>query len=258
MTTLWLTALLAGGCLPWAGLMPYVTGSINRPFFGFLSQADALPAQSDSFRFYNKGDRPYGAPALIGLVRNAARKVSREFEGSVLLVGDLSASSGGKISHHSSHRTGLDVDFAFFVTDAAGRPEPGAPLTRFDMFGAGSRAGSALVFDRERNWSLIEALLTDEAARVQWIFVSNGLKALLLEWALTHGRDLDLINRAASVLHQPGSSLPHDDHFHVRIYCPNDPSGAYCVDEAPIWPWIQPAKPADSGYTDQELTNLAI
>jgi hypothetical protein len=36
------------------------------------------------------------------------------------------------------------------------------------------------------------------------------------------------------VLHQPGDSLPHDDHFHVRIYCPVGDRHAWCVDRAPL------------------------
>jgi penicillin-insensitive murein endopeptidase len=253
-----LAVVLLGGCFPWAGWTPPMEGSVNRSSFGLLLNPERLPAQSDYFRFYNKGDRPYGVPQLIELIAHSAKTVADTFAGSVLLVGDLSASSGGKISGHSSHRTGRDVDFGFYVTDGADGFAEGFPLVCFDRFGVSARGGRALVFDRARNWHLVEALLTDQRAQVQWIFVSDGLKALLLEWALANGRDVEIIRRAASVLHQPGDSLPHDDHFHVRIYCPADATGDYCVDQNPIWPWVKPATPEDAGYTDDVLTDLAI
>ncbi|MBW2278999.1 MAG: hypothetical protein JRF63_16020, partial [Deltaproteobacteria bacterium] len=79
-----------------------------------------------------------------------------------------------------------------------------------------------------------------------------------MTWALDHDRDIELVERAAKVLHQPSDGYPHDDHFHVRIYCPRATNGQLCRDRGPAWPWIDelPESPAD-GLTDEELMKLA-
>jgi penicillin-insensitive murein endopeptidase len=248
------------GCLPWAALLPGASGSIGTASNGLLAAPDHLPAVGETFRYYRAGDRRYGTPELVGLVRRAADRVAAQHPGSVLLVGDLSGPHGGVISEHGSHRSGRDVDLAFFLTDPAGRPVRGTPLPRLDRFGVGLRGRSSLRFDTARNWSLVEALLADPQAAVQWIFVSRGLKALLLDFALDRGGDLETARRAAEVLHQPGDSPPHDDHFHVRIYCPAGQGSGPCRDLGPVWPWIEPPARAKAtgGYSDEELVDLAL
>ncbi len=245
------------GCLPWAGMMPDRKGSIGTSSRGILQVAEPLK-QDSHFRFYRKFNRHYGVPDLTGMVKRAAQKVAQEFKGSVLLVGDLSGKGGGFISEHRSHRSGLDVDLAFYVTDKRGRNKAGAPLIRFDRFGVGTRDGKTFRFDTIRNWHLVAALLEDEQADVQWIFVSNGLKAKLLQWALLQNEDINLIHHAAAILHQPGDSAPHDDHFHVRITCPKDQTGKYCIETNPRWPWAKKTKPAPLGFTKDALARLAL
>jgi penicillin-insensitive murein endopeptidase len=219
-----------------------------------------MPKKGASFRFYRKHDRRYGTPEMVGLVERVADRVAADHPGSVMLVGDMSGPRGGFISEHRSHRSGRDVDLALFLTDAAGRPISGASLTRLDRFGVGVRDKATVRLDAARSWAMVEGLLADEQAQVQWIFVSRGIKALLLTWALNHGRDVDLIERALKVLHQPGDSKAHDDHLHVRIYCPVGANGRLCRDLGPVWPWIDrraAGSRADS-YTDEDLMRLAL
>jgi penicillin-insensitive murein endopeptidase len=223
-----------------------------------LAEPDHLEARTETFRYYRAGDRRYGTSELVGLIRRVADSVAARHPGSVLLVGDLSSETGGWISEHGSHRSGRDVDFAFYLTDPAGRRRSGHPLVKLDRFGVAVRKKRALRFDTERNWLAVEAMLADEQAQVQWIFVSRGLKALLMDWALHHDRDVELIGRAASVLHQPTDGYPHDDHFHVRIYCPQGQNGRLCQDRGPRWSWIgkRATSPVD-GLSDEELLRLA-
>jgi penicillin-insensitive murein DD-endopeptidase len=237
-----LTSVLLGACLPCAGVMSGTSGSIGRVSWGLLRNAKELSVEGDGFELYRKGPRRYGVPELNSLIRRAAKYVTHTHPGSNLLVGELSAASGGFVGGHRSHRSGRDVDLAFYAVDSAGRPVTGTHVVHFDRFGVGLRDGRPVGFDAARNWSLVEALLTDDEARVQWIFVSKGLGALLIQWALDHNRDVEIIKRAASVLHQPSDSAPHDDHFHVRIYCPTNAGAPYCVDTGPVWPWIEQAR----------------
>jgi penicillin-insensitive murein endopeptidase len=249
---------LFAGCLPWKGLLGE-GGSIGHTSRGLLGEPEHLPRSSDNFRFYRAYDRRYGTPELVGLVRRTADRVAAEHPGSTLLVGDMSGPRGGFISEHGSHRNGRDVDLAFFATDPAGRERRGTPLVRFDRFGVGVRKRAAVRFDSARNWAVVESLLGDDGAEVQWVFVSRGLKALLLEWAVHHRRPVETVERAVKVLHQPTDGMAHDDHFHVRIYCPRDPPDHLCRDRGPVWPWIdrQRSSPVD-GLTDQELLDIAL
>ncbi len=245
---------LGAACLPWAAVRGDASGSLGTISNGLLAGGEQLEARGEHYRFYRAGAHRYATPELAGLVRRAADKVAVVYPGSVLLVGDISAEHGGFIGGHRSHRSGRDVDFAFFVSTPAGESRPGFPLVLFDRLGAGVRDDEPFRFDDARNWELVEALLVDTAAEVQWIFVSRGLKARLLERALDSGRDLQLIERAATVLHQPGDSSRHDDHFHVRIHCPAATPGGQCRDTGPIRPWVErrPAYPAGEGHAEDD------
>jgi penicillin-insensitive murein endopeptidase len=89
--------------------------------------------------------------------------------------------------------------------------------------------------------------------------VSRGIKALLIEWGIDHARDIRTVERAADVLQQPGDSLPHDDHFHVRIYCPTNGEGAFCVDTGPLWPWVEKKRAETmSVLTDERILEAAL
>ena len=254
----YLASTSIAGCLPWAGVVNGgESGSLGTASRGLLLGGEHLANRGEHFRFYRARDRRYGIRELTGLVQRVSKTLDREFPGTVLLLGDLSGQGGGFISEHHSHRSGRDVDLAFFVTSPSGKPIHGWPLTRFDRFGAGLREETVCRFDAERNWMAVEALIADEESRVQWIFVSHGLKALLLEWALNRGRDIEIIRRAASILHQPGDSAPHDDHFHVRIYCPDGAAGARCKDLGPVWPWVEKGE-RGKRWTTKDLMALAL
>jgi len=257
-----LAAWLASACLPWSAVIGAETGtSVGAINGGILLGAAELPGDGEHYHSYRRPEMRFGVKELVGLVERAASKVAAAHPGAILYVGEMSAASGGAAQGHASHRTGRDVDFSFYVADPSGRGLTGYPVTRFDRFGAGTAGdrGDALRFDARRNWALVEALLADEEAEVQWIFASDGVKALLLRWALDHDRDPEVISRAIDVLRQPGDSAPHDDHFHVRIYCPAS-AGAGCVDVGPVWPWVRgrAVEPAAQAISDADLAALAL
>lgn len=253
-------AALVSGCLPWRVAVPggayQSAGTVSN---GALVEPEHMEKSGDGFRSYKVVDRRFGTRELVGLVRRASGKVAARHPGSVVLVGDMSARRGGKISGHRSHRSGRDVDFAFFVTSAHGAGAHGWPLIRFDRFGVGLGEDDRVRrFDLARNWALVEGLLADGETDVQWIFVSDGLKARLMKWAIDHGRDVELIERAATVLHQPSDSAPHDDHFHVRVYCPEGERGGLCVDTGPVWEWVRERRARREDPGDDRLLDLAL
>lgn len=161
-------------------------------------------------------------------------------------IADLSGTRGGASSWHRSHHSGRDVDLLFYASDAAGRP---MPPPEHDMIAFGpdgqaylrsgntyqDRRWASRRFDVAMNWVLIEQLLSDPTLRVQWIFVSEGLQALLLSHAKDNRRPQWIIEYAQLVLRQPADSRPHDDHFHVRIYCSRLDRPYGCRDTGPVW-----------------------
>ncbi len=243
-----LAALVAFGCLgltPDPGA-PVSFGVTNR---GVLRHGVAIPDQGEGFVRARPGESTrYGTPRLVSALERAFAAVSRRYPGTApMRVGDLSSPSGGRHHRHGSHRTGRDVDVLFYMTDPSGRSLTGRGWLAYNRFGfAVERAreddgptGGLFLFDDTRNWHFLRTLLLDEAAAVQWLFVSRGVKARLLRYGMAHERDPRVLTRAAIVLHQPARSSPHDDHFHVRILCGERERAAGCRERGPIWPWLR-------------------
>lgn len=191
---------------------------------------------------YVRGGNFYGTAELVALLERTARSVATRFPGSALAVGELSAPHGGKLAGHHSHRSGRDVDVAFFMRDAEGES---AHFWRFVKFGREGRARNAsqpLYFDDTRNWAVVSAMLRDPEARVQYMFVSKPLRTRLLMEGRRRGESDAFLRAAAAVLVQPRAGHKHDNHFHVRIYCAKDDRPS-CRDSAPYWPWYDGAPP---------------
>lgn len=221
--------------------------SLGRVEAGRLEAAKALPLRGDHHyvlprRHRSRGLRFATAP-LVDLLLEGALAVARRFPGSRLGVGNLSRKRGGRIRYSKSHQSGRDADIAFYMTDRRGRPVAPKDLLRFDRHGRG-RGGYR--FDLARNWALVEALLTSARAQVQWLLISDPLRARLLDYARTTGASPELIKRAADALHQPRWALPHDDHLHVRIYCSKEDLASGCKDTGPRWSWVDSASAASS------------
>ena len=234
--------------------------SVGRPNDGWLVDGEAVPDRAVGLRAYRDVERRHGARRTVEIVRETAAWLAARYEGAVLHVGDLSAASGGRLPGHSSHRSGRDVDLLFFTRRPDGRP---ATSARFDRFGADGLAvgvSPPVRLDLERNWALIEHLLEEYPQDVQWIFVSWGVKTALITWALAVGAKPTTVERALSVLHQPSDSSPHDDHFHVRLYCAPEDLAWGCIDRPPIWPWVRRRfdRAAHAPTDDDTLRQLAL
>jgi penicillin-insensitive murein endopeptidase len=204
--------------------------SIGAPNAGRQLRAKRLRPSPHLAILEKSRGRTFAHPALVLMLQRSARQIARSYHGSVLVVGDLSLEAGGPLSGHHSHQSGRDADIAFYVRDARGRS---VKLTRYVAFDADGKAkdGSGLVFDDERNYRLVEAWARDHRAGLAYVFVSRELKARLLAWGRRHGRDRALLERAATLFVQPDHAEPHDDHFHVRIRCP-ERQEAVCLESA--------------------------
>jgi penicillin-insensitive murein endopeptidase len=161
----------------------------------------------------------YGHPGLVLMLHRTAKQISRQSPGSVLLVGDLSSEFGGPLYGHKSHQSGRDADVGFFVLDREGNPQNARSLMRFDKEGR-ARDGSGFRFDDYRNWLLVQLWLKDSRANLEHVFVASHLRTRLLDFARKRPLFRPYVEAAARFLRQPSNGLPHDDHFHIRIACP--------------------------------------
>jgi penicillin-insensitive murein endopeptidase len=223
------------------------TGRSNR---GRIRHPAKLPLRGIGFRVSERWKErgfQFGVDELVAAVQRAGARVHAKDRRAVLGVADFSRNKGGSSRWHNSHHSGRDVDLLFYTTDGKGKPlAPPDEMITFDDEGkayAGPRnkdgykdpAWADRRFDVRRNWELMEALLTDASIRVQWVFVSEGLEAMMLGWARRNGRPKAVIAHAAVVMNEPKDAPPHDNHFHIRIYCSRSDRFHGCEERGPVW-----------------------
>jgi len=205
-------------------------GKVNR---GKVKRSASVPLKGRTWRFLGsvKGRKTnYGHEKLSDLVVRVADAVAEKHPGSILDIGNMGLASGGRIVQSKSHQGGRDVDLAIYAVNAKGKQ---VNTGRFIKFNRECKAGRGLKVDRARNWELVKALITSEDPVVQWLFISRPVKEALLKYAREQKEEGWIIRRAAAIMHQPGDSAAHADHFHVRIFCTGWDRAQGCVDYGP-------------------------
>lgn len=195
--------------------------TVGHPNEGFQLRAKRLTSTRELHVRKSSRDRAYGYPSLVLMLHRSARDVAKAAAGSVLLIGDLSTKGGGPLSGHRSHQSGRDADVGFYVTNLKDRPISSKEFVAFDGDG-NAKDGSGVRFDDRRNWLLVESWVKDKRAGLAHVFVSDPLRARLLRFARAHPRYAPYVDEATALLQQPENGEPHDDHFHVRISCPEN------------------------------------
>ncbi len=223
-------------------LAPSWQGSIGTPSRGVLANAAEVRADAEGLAWLRSNDRHWALPRFAHAIERAATAVAHERPGALLQVGDLSARTGGALAPHFSHRTGVDADLLFYVTTLEGAPVDSPGFVHFGPDGLARDATHDrwLRLDVGREWLLVKALVEDPEARVQWIFVSDVVQAMLVEWALSRGDSLETIRRAREVMLQPHPGGVHDDHVHVRTACSPGEVAAGCQPIGPQRRWLAP------------------
>jgi penicillin-insensitive murein endopeptidase len=222
-------------------LSPALHGSVGAPSCGVLAGGRQVAQDAEGLRWLRANDRHWAQPRFAAAIERAAARVAAERPGARVAIGDLSTrTGGGPLPPHFSHRSGMDADLLFYVTtlDGVSVDSPG-----FVHFGADGLArdeahGRWLRLDVDREWRLVRALLEDGEARVQWIFVSEVVQAMLIQWALAHGDAATTIERAERVMLEPHPGGVHDDHIHVRTTCSPEELLAGCEPVGPKRPWL--------------------
>ncbi len=218
--------------------------SERNPNDGSLRGGVPLPSTAPGLRF-NPGRDPkarYGTSEMVHGLVDAANRVHRELGGLPVTINDLSLAHGGPIPHHRSHQNGRDVDVLFYQLGPDGEPIESVGAF-FDPSGAGvdfqdladPSDDVALRFDVPRTWLFVRALIEDDEAALQHVFVAEHLRTLLLEYARGHDVPSGTVARFAEMTCQPG--YPHDDHLHLRFFCSPDDIARGCRDSPPMYPW---------------------
>jgi penicillin-insensitive murein DD-endopeptidase len=166
--------------------------------------------------------RYFGHPELIDFIAKLGRALKAEGLAD-LMVGDLSQPRGGPASGgHSSHQIGLDVDLWYWQPKAAAK----RALTQEERENTKARSvlDGKIKAVREEHAPRVATLLrlTASDPRVTRIFVHPIIKRELCQAAES--------DRAW--LRKVRPWFGHDDHFHVRLACPDGNDA--CIPQAPV------------------------
>jgi len=223
-------------------------GSFNN---GALRRGRKLPEEGPGFvvpTLWRERGANYGTDEIVAAIMRAAKRVAKEVPGGTLGVADIAMKGGGESKLHRSHENGHDADLIYYALDDEGQPV--LPVSAMPRYGAGLRSlkvrptpgvtfeeFTPRKFDVRRNWALVRALLEDPAIEIQFLFIHNRLRHALLQHAKDRHESEELLERAEAVLRQPGDTLPHDDHLHLRIYCSPTDRALGCRDGGPLRWW---------------------
>lgn len=193
--------------------------SVGRANGGSVRNAQSMPLKGPTWAFIpavRERQTNWGKGALQSLLVAGSEAVAQQFPGSRMLLGNMGLEGGSKIRQSMSHQSGRDVDIAFYAINPKGKRDTLKHLTAFDEKG---KAANGWTLDVERTWALVAFFAASEQPTVQWMFVSDPVRHLLL----VHAREIHapekIVRRAEAILKQPSDSNPHADHFHLRIHC---------------------------------------
>lgn len=192
---------------------------------GCISGAVAIPTDGPTWQAMRLSrNRRWGHPQMIALLERFSQDAAQLGWGSGILIGDISQPRGGPmLSGHASHQVGLDADIWF-------TPKPAQPLTasqREDMPFTSMLDKSKFLTVDKRRWTNVHAQVVVKAAsypQVERVFVNPAIKKKLCE---TWTGDRAVLGKIRPI-------YGHDEHFHIRIRCPEGATG--CKPQAPVAP----------------------
>ena len=196
--------------------------SLGAPWHGALRDAERLP-DHDGY-FIRRPWRAFGTTTTVAFVERILLDIVDRFPDiHAIAIGDLSAERGGRISEHSSHQSGRDIDIGLIFTQRpAGYPESFVN-------------GDADNLDIEATFVLVEefARTASEPGGVHMIFLDFEVQGLLYHWALENGETEEYLAKLFQFPHGNGQAVGlvrhepyHADHLHVRFRCP--PTDSAC------------------------------
>lgn len=187
--------------------------SIGTYTAGCLRGAAELPVSGNGYQVMRLSrKRNFGHPNLLGFIEKMGYAASQQHWG-VLLIGDLGQPRGGPtLSGHRSHQTGLDVDIWFrLAAETTGNQLSLEDRETWIATSVLTNKSDAINIEQ---WSPINERVLETAANlpeVERIFVNASVKRYLCE-----------DNKGQNWLRKIRPWYGHDDHFHVRLKCPDN------------------------------------
>ena len=191
---------------------------------GCIAGAVAIPTDGPAWQAMRLSrNRRWGHPNMIALLEQFSQD-ARQLGWPGLLLGDISQPRGGPmLSGHASHQVGLDADIWF-------TPMPDHRLSAEEReklpFTSVLDKSKFLTVD-SRRWTPTHARLVMKAAsypQVERVFVNPAIKKKLCE---TWQGDRSALGKVRPI-------YGHDEHFHIRIKCPEGAAG--CKPQAKVPP----------------------
>ncbi|MCQ8104292.1 penicillin-insensitive murein endopeptidase [Methylomonas sp. SURF-2] len=207
-----------------------ISQSIGTFTSGCVAGAMALPTSGIGYQAMRLSrNRVYGHSALIQFIQQLGQ-VAADQQLGTLLIGDLGQARGGPTpSGHRSHQTGLDVDIWFLLSRQLDNRLLSA--NERETWSAPSMVNLSTDTVDYRQWTEAHEKILQAAANspeVDRIFVNPSIKQELCKHKTAS---------AAEWLRKIRPWWKHDDHFHVRLKCPD--GNLYCQG--------QPALPIGDG-----------
>jgi penicillin-insensitive murein endopeptidase len=191
---------------------------------GCISGAQTLPLEGTGYQVMRLSrKRYYGHANLIEFIQTLGEAAVAEKIGT-LLIGDLGQPRGGPtLSGHRSHQNGLDVDIWFLLSEQANKHT----LTESERenWSASSMVNLAN-YEIDNHWSPAHEKVLELAAQqseVERIFVNPSIKRELCQHKTAQSREW---------LRKIRPWWKHDDHFHVRLKCPDN--NRHCDKQEPL------------------------
>lgn len=211
------------------------TNDMAKPIGGYangcISGAKALPASGEGFVDMRRNrNRYYGHPNLIRFITQLSQRTAANYNRKHL-IGDLSQPRGGKMNFgHSSHQIGLDVDIWMQTVTENTSVNPFRDMQTIVNKATGKMLNEHI--EAPTRDALYFAATHPDTTR---IFVNP-----IIKWHLCQ------TEQDTSWLRKIRPWWGHDQHFHVRLRCPNDATA--CKNQAPVpsgdgcneslWNWV--------------------
>jgi len=215
---------------------PGPTQSIGFYSAGCLQGAKALPLDGPGYEAIRVSrNRYWGQPVTIDYITQLSERMRAQGQAH-LYIGDIGQPRGGPApSGHQSHQTGLDADIWFERQPGARRVPADREHPKLRSLVRADDTGIDDAVFGPQHASLLRTAA--EMPHVDRIFVNRWIKQRLCQ--TTTG------NRAW--LNKLVVWVGHDEHFHVRLYCP--PGNPSCQAQAGYYSDDGCGEPLDLWFT---------
>ena len=223
---------------------------------GYMVNGQPLPVPSLLLRQlpvqYERGIA-YGTPNLIKILVDTARTMQKKYPGTIMYMGNMGLREGGDIPYSVSHNSGRDADIAFYLKDADGKFARPQNMYKQSAHLTAHTPEGLLVFDLEKNTTLIETLLSHPKINIQFIFLAKHLRSAIQRELVRRGASEEFLAKFEETVQVQSA---HHDHFHIRIYCSNEDICAGCIDKSLIHEWQEDPLPKREKCIEKHLSTI--